>query len=401
METIDQIINRLQNGASSCQQKHIDELPTPCFVINLKNLKNNAQGMINRAKDLQVELRPHIKTHKSIEAALYQLYGNDLSNLTVEKFHNTAKITVSTLGESDFFATHGFQDILYAVPIIKHKLQHALELTRKIRKFSVLVDSLSAAKVVIEFAKQHSTVLHVFLDIDTGYNRTGINPKELASFEIAKLLASDPSVKFEGIYTHAGNSYHSHNKDEASHVSTTERDVIVEFANILKAHNITCPTVAVGSTPTCSNPAANLQGVTEIHPGNYIFYDLFQSSIGSCSLHDNAGFVISRVLSQYADPKRLLIDAGALALSKDTGPSSSNSIEWGKVQDHDELHITRISQEVGIVEGEFDSAKFPEGTLLKIIPNHSCLTAACYEKHYVVDDAGNVLDVWKTCPRLW
>jgi D-serine deaminase-like pyridoxal phosphate-dependent protein len=132
-----------------------------------------------------------------------------------------------------------------------------------------------------------------------------------------------------------------------------------------------------------------------------------QASIGSCSLENNASFVLARVISKYANPKRLMLDAGALALSKDQGATHMRPAgapqTWGQIQGHPEMHLTRITQELGVVEGDFDfEGSLSVNSFVKIMPNHSCLAAACYPKFYVVDsDCETVIDEWKTCPRDW
>lgn len=171
----------------------------------------------------------------------------------------------------------------------------------------------------------------------------------------------------------------------------------------LKTIGIVCPSVGVGATPSISN-VANLQGCTEIHPGNYIFYDRFQATIGSCSLDDVACSVVATVISQYPDRGRLLIDAGALALSKDIGATSGK--DWGLVRGSKNKHlkIISLSQETGIIESDgskpINFEEYAVGTKLLIIPNHSCLTNACFSYQYIYRN-GKIDTTWKTCNRDW
>jgi len=133
------------------------------------------------------------------------------------------------------------------------------------------------------------------------------------------------------------------------------------------------------------------------------FFDTFQSTIGSCSLQDCSNVILTRVISKYKGSKpRLLIDAGAFALSKDPGPIHINNYKaFGLVEGHPELKLTSISQEVGVIvatEGVLDVDQYDIGMLLRIIPNHSCLSTYCFEKVFVVDGE-YIIDEWKTCPR--
>lgn len=193
----------------------------------------------------------------------------------------------------------------------------------------------------------------------------------------------------------------------------------------LRKLGIHCPTVGIGATPSMSN-AQNLEGVTEIHPGNYIFYDRFQATIGSCSFDDIAcsgkqkGFspekaeiiqksVVTTVIAHYPDRNRMLIDAGALALSKDTGTTGPGDWALFRGAENKNLKLVSISQECGVIESRdpkpIDFSKYPIGryffshpigispfemvfvsSKLLIIPHHSCLTAACFPECVILRD---------------
>jgi len=142
-----------------------------------------------------------------------------------------------------------------------------------------------------------------------------------------------------------------------------------------------------------------------MHPGNYILYDSHQVSIGACALADCGSTVLTRVLSKYAEPyPKMLIDAGAFALSKDKGPTHLPGYNtYGLIVGHPNLVVSAISQEIGTISAKeghsLNLNDFQIGSQLTIIPNHSCMTSYCYEYFFVVDSNNNVLDKWKTCPR--
>lgn len=115
---------------------------TPALIIDLSCLQRNAKKMIEKANSKNVTLRPHIKTHKTIEGAFYQIYGDDKKELRNSRLSSVScKITVSTLGEAEFYANAGFQDILYAVPMPINKLQRAFQLSKKIKHFHIMFDN--------------------------------------------------------------------------------------------------------------------------------------------------------------------------------------------------------------------------------------------------------------------
>jgi D-serine deaminase-like pyridoxal phosphate-dependent protein len=202
-------------------------------------------------------------------------------------------------------------------------------------------------------------------------------------------------MEFKGILTHAGHSYHSRNPAEIAGVARQERDVMAQFADRLRENGIACETVSVGSTPTAMH-APDWQGVDEIRPGNYVFFDKFQADIGSCRPEEIAATVLTTVVAHYPDHNQMLIDAGALALSKDLGADHlANEIVFGAVLNRPYLRIFSISQEHGLITGNDPIAfkKFPVGSLLQIIPNHSCLTAALFPEYHVVEN-DQIVDKW-------
>eukprot|EP01130_Rhizamoeba_saxonica_P008701 TRINITY_DN3513_c0_g1_i1.p1 TRINITY_DN3513_c0_g1~~TRINITY_DN3513_c0_g1_i1.p1 ORF type:complete len:255 (+),score=57.06 TRINITY_DN3513_c0_g1_i1:590-1354(+) len=245
----------------------------------------------------------------------------------------------------------------------------------------------------------------VYVDIDPNEHRTGLDPEDSEGIEIVKRIISSQHLEFYGLYVHGGHSYESHNPQEIKKCSIEESEMVLSFKTYLENQNISVGTVAIGSTPTASHPATELmQQITEFHPGNYIFYDTHQANIGSCSFKECSNVIITRVISRYkGSHKRLLIDAGALALSKDLGASHTGYKQYGVIVGHPELKISSISQEVGIVVAadgeELVIDQYPIGTMLKIIPNHSCMSNYCFDHVYVADDEDNVIDEWVTCPR--
>jgi D-serine deaminase-like pyridoxal phosphate-dependent protein len=177
---------------------------------------------------------------------------------------------------------------------------------------------------------------------------------------------------------------------------------MVKFAERLTRAGAAPPEVSVGSTPTLS-VGESLEGVTEARPGNYVFYDRFQAAIGSCEPGNAAFSVLASVLSHYPDRNELLIDAGGLALSRDEGPTHLDpDCGFGEVFSADgtdrlgNLRIYSLSQEHGKVRGldPIDYGTLPIGAKLRIVPNHSCLSAALFERYQVFRGAEPVAE-WR------
>jgi D-serine deaminase-like pyridoxal phosphate-dependent protein len=389
-----------------CSEIQNFELPTPSFVVHYEKAANNCLRMLDLCKRFNVQLRPHIKTHKTLEGAILQLTGNENG---VAKEDD--KIVVSTLEEARFFSRLYLEkkivgNIVYAIPLPPNKFEEAFKLTKSVPKFGILLDNLEVVKKLEEFSKKKNIqqkFWHVFVKIDCGYHRAGIDPESEQTVQLVKAICGSATINFEGIYSHSGHSYNVKSSEEAAKVAEEERRVMISFVEKLRKLGIHCPTVGIGATPSMSN-AQNLEGVTEIHPGNYIFYDRFQATIGSCSFDDIACSVVTTVIAHYPDRNRMLIDAGALALSKDTGTTGPGDWALFRGAENKNLKLVSISQECGVIESRdpkpIDFSKYPIGSKLLIIPHHSCLTAACFPECVILRD-GKVIGTWKTCPRGW
>jgi len=173
-----------------------------------------------------------------------------------------------------------------------------------------------------------------------------------------------------------------------------------EFAGRLRADGVEVPTVSVGSTPTITQ-VDHLDGVDEARPGNYIFFDAFQATLGSCSFADCALTVLAAVVHRDRARRKVVLDAGAVALSKDRGPVEFDpACGFGRVLDLGGedlgLRVAAVSQEHGAVEVA-DERLFDElrvGARVRVLANHSCLAAAQHA-HYHVLEGERLVDRWE------
>lgn len=369
-----------------------NELETPAAVVDLDRVESNTRLMAERMTSLGADLRPHVKTHKCLEAARLQVRGH------------SGGITVSTLAEARFFADGGFRDITYAVPMAPARLEEAAGIARRIDALNLLVDHPQTLAAIEDFARSREKTppFRVFLKVDCGYHRAGVDPVRDESLAFAIALATSEAVDFRGILTHAGHSYHCAKPEEVERVAEQERSVLAGFADKLRAAGASPPVVSVGSTPTMVH-TTSLEGVDEARPGNYVFFDRFQASIGSCSLDDVAFSVLVTVLGHYPDRNELLVDAGALAFSKDEGPTHLDAdCGFGAVSSGDgrtsmpELQVYSLSQEHGKIRSDepIDYDALAIGTKLRIVPNHSCLSSALFDRYAVVRGE-TVVDEWR------
>ena len=365
-----------------------EQLKTPALILDLNKVKNNACRMTERVKNFGADLRPHIKTHKCIEVARIQTQGH------------SGAVTVSTLAEGRAFANEGFTKITYAIPIEPGKFPAAIELSRTCEELSLITDDLETSSILNDAARHAGVKLNVFLKVDCGYHRCGVEPTNPSALEIVRRLSGSSNLIFGGILTHAGHSYHCHTMEDVLKLARHERDLMAQFAGELRSTVGEVPIVSIGSTPTITS-VDHLEGIDEVRPGNYIFFDAFQATLGSCSFDDCALTVLASVTHRDTTRRKVIVDAGAIALSKDRGAVDLDAAcGYGRILDLTGrdlgLTIDSVSQEHGVfhVGDAINLEQFKVGTRVRVLANHSCLTAAQHPYYSVIED-GKVVDQWK------
>jgi D-serine deaminase-like pyridoxal phosphate-dependent protein len=372
----------------------LDDLPTPALILDLDRVERNCERMIRRAAELGVQLRPHMKTAKSVDVARLATRGRSLG------------ITVSTLAELEYFAQAGFKDITYAVGIAGHKVPAMAALQRRYGvRISLLADSLPAVADVARHAEALGEKFAVFIEIDCGGGRGGVLADGADLLAIGHAVQASAWLSLAGVLTHAGQSYDATSVEAIRAIAEDERAAVTLAATRLRAAGIDVPAVSVGSTPTAMH-AASLTGVTEMRPGVYTLLDLAQVALGSCTIDDIAVSVLATVIGHNPRSERILIDAGALALSKDlSGNNDGATVGYGLVcpvsggQPVDQLYVAGVHQEHGFIAGpppyEELAAQHPVGSRVRLLPNHACLTAAPYDRYHLVRGRDTcVVGVW-------
>jgi D-serine deaminase-like pyridoxal phosphate-dependent protein len=369
----------------------LSSLRTPCALVDRDRTARNTSRMRERLAARGVALRPHIKTHKCVEVARLQVQGW------------FGGVTASTLTEAIWFAERGFGDVTLAVPLAPVHAADAVAAGARMQRLGLLVDSDGAIDAVEAAASDAGRIVPVLLKVDCGYGRAGIAPDGDDGPRLARRMAASPHLDFEGVLAHAGHSYDCTSVEQIIAVAESERAVTARFADRLRADGIEVRTVSAGSTPTAVH-GRDWTGITELRPGNYAFFDGFQAGLGSCTMDDCAMTVLTSVIGLHPSRQQVLVDAGALGLSKDPGPRHVDpECGYGVVLDlHREplpLRVVALSQEHGQLRA-LDPSVFDQlqiGSRLQIVPNHSCLAAALYEE-YVIVSKGEIVGRWKRAP---
>ncbi|MBY0336796.1 MAG: alanine racemase [Acetobacteraceae bacterium] len=349
----------------------LDDLPTPCLVLDLGVLKRNL-ALMDRAmaRHPGVVFRPHLKTAKS--RAVAELAAP-----------NHGPITVSTLAEARHFAEGGWHDQIYAVGITPQKLDLVAAIGPGVK---VITDDPDVASAIAA----HPAPIQTLIEVDVGEHRGGLSPDDPALLAVARNLGS----KLAGVFTHAGHSYAGRSPAQMAAIAESERAGAVRAAEALRAAGHRVDIVSLGSSPTALH-AEHLTGITEVRAGVYMFGDLFQAQLGTHPENDIAVTVLASVIGRRAGS--VLLDAGAIALSKDRSTQAARDLGFGVMWDLDgkpgfgEAIVTRAYQEHGVVE---TAAPLKVGDKVRVAPNHTCLTAAAHERYHVVDGSREVIATW-------
>ncbi len=375
-------------------QDGLDGLQTPCLLLDEGKLSANLAGMRAQVERHGVTFRPHLKTAKSIDVARMAMTGPD------------GPATVSTLKEAEYFAERGVRDLTYAVGIAPHKLDRVGAIrSRWGADLAVVLDSLAQAEAVARWSRATGDRLPVFIEVDPDGHRSGVKPGDADLLRgIGATLAEGAELR--GVLLHAGESYGLSDPEALAEAAEGERRAAVQAAETLRAAGLTCPVVSVGSTPTARH-ARHLDGVTEVRAGVYMFGDLVQAGIGSCAVDDIAVSVLASVIGHRPDKGWIITDAGWMAMSRDRGTAAQAVDQgYGIVCDRagrpfEDLIVAQANQEHGVLALRKGSGAerpdLPVGTLVRILPNHACATAAQYDRYHVLDGEGRRYAEW---PRI-
>ncbi|WP_152967444.1 alanine racemase [Pannonibacter phragmitetus] len=372
---------------TSPHPQSIHGLVTPSLLLDRSKLDRNITRLADHARQLGVVLRPHMKTAKSIDVAR-RVFPD-----------GPGPITVSTIAEAEYFASHGYRDMTYAVGLSPASALRAMELcARTGAELKLLLDTVEQADALAAVRGASGVVPSVLIELDVDDHRGGLKPDDPKLIEVAGRVVA-AGAKLLGVLAHAGESYGLNTPEALIAAAESERVATVRAAGILRAHGHACPVVSLGSTPT-AHFARNLEGVTELRAGVYMFFDLVQHGVGVCSKDDIAISVLASVIGVKPEKGWILVDAGWMALSRDRGTASQRVDQgYGVVCDEagrviEDVIVSQASQEHGILSIRPGSGKtmpdLPVGTRVRILPNHACAMAAQHGFYSVVDgeDAG-------------
>ena len=176
--------------------------PTPALLLDLSVLERNCAAMRARAREHGVRLRPHLKTAKSAPVAAIATRGQ------------FGGLTVSTVAEAAYFASHGYRDLTYAVGIAPGKIPVLAAIFRETGAVITLIsDDAGLVRAAEAGASQNAVTFPLLIELDTGGGRGGVSPDGPDLLPLARTVADSRSLRLAGVLTHAGHSYHANSVD--------------------------------------------------------------------------------------------------------------------------------------------------------------------------------------------
>ncbi len=354
----------------------LTDLPTPCVLVEQSRVARNVDRMQAAADRRGLRLRPHAKTHKSVELARMQIGRGAVG------------ICCAKLGEAEVFADAGIEDIRLPYPLNPVNAPRVLALLDRVR-LSFIVDHPAVARGWSEAMARAGREVDVLVKVDVGFHRCGIDPAAAGAEDFVTAVAQLPGLRFRGLLSHAGQGYGATSSADAERIAVDEARTMTGLAARLRARGLTVEEISVGATPTVRF-SVDQPGLTELRPGNYIYFDRTQVALGAASWDDCALTVLARVVARPA-PDRLVFDSGSKTLTNDQARGSGNTAGYGAVcralddtTPDGGLLIDRLSEEHATVR-VLGSTTLEPGDLVRVVPNHSCVVSNLVDAVWRVD----------------
>jgi len=349
----------------------------PTLILNTVQAKKNIQKMKTICEIHEMDFRPHFKTHQSPQIAEW-IWQEGID-----------KCTCSSLDMANEFAAHGWKDICVAIPLNVREMQKANLMASQI-KLSLCVDHLETLTLLAQ--ETYSNII-VFIEIDTGYGRSGVyyQNRDLI-IRLLKKIDDTTNLEFAGFLSHTGNSYQSLNakkgrsifEEARKNMEELKKDYLERYPELI---------LSMGDTPS-STFADKFDGIDEWRPGNFIFYDFMQYALGACTEEEIALWVKCPVIGIYPDRKEIAIYGGGVHLSKDSIQYQEKNIYGWAHYENESIEkgfpIISLSQEHGIIKVSDEFIKRVKiGDVLDVIPIHSCMTADL-NAYYLTEDGRQI-----------
>jgi D-serine deaminase-like pyridoxal phosphate-dependent protein len=363
----------------------LSDLPTPQVLVDHHRLANNIARVQQLASAAGMRLRPHAKTHKSPTVARMQVDRGAVG------------ICCAKIGEAEVFADAGIRDIRLPYPVNPSNASRLMTVMDR-ATVSIIVDHLDVARGWSDTMIAAGRTLDVLVKVDVGFHRCGIDP---AADPVAfvQAIAAMRGLRLRGLLSHAGHGYHAASEEELCAIAQREAETLLSLREMAARSGIPLDEVSVGATPTLRY-SARQRGITELRPGNYVYFDRTQVALGAASVDDCALTVLATVVAQH--PGRIILDSGSKTLTNDTARGITKAAGYGAVLTADggvdeALTIERLSEEHATVRVDGNTRLKP-GDRVRVLPNHACTVSNLVDVVRLVD-GDTVIDTLPVAAR--
>jgi D-serine deaminase-like pyridoxal phosphate-dependent protein len=372
----------------------LTDLRTPTVLIEQSRVERNVERMQESASVRGLRLRPHAKTHKSPALARLQIARGAVG------------ICCAKLGEAEVFALAGIDDIRIPYPLHPVNADRVVALLDRSR-LSFIVDHAEVARGWSDAMARAQREVDVLVKVDVGFHRCGIDPEAPGAAKFVAAVAALPGLRFRGLLSHAGHAYGALSGEEVAAIAAAEARLMTSFADRVRTLGVPVEEISVGATPT-ARFSAEQAGITELRPGNYIYYDRMQVALGAATWDDCALTVLARVVTTHP-PDRIILDCGSKTLSTDQARGPGNPAGHGVVLSaldeaapNESLLIERLSEEHATVRVQAGPGRAAQartalqpGDLVRVIPNHACVVSNLVDQVWLVagDEVLDRIDV--------
>lgn len=371
--------------------KDILTIDTPRVVVDYDVMLANIQMVHGYARRYRIDIKPHVKAHKCLDIAKIQME------------EGAAGLTASKVDEAAVFFNGTCKSFTIAYPLVEfNKIQRILSSTRQFDlDMSLMVDSEEGYHAIATMCERLNVKVKIFLKIDVGLKRCGLSPDDPKIHQLSKKISEHNLLEFSGLISHAGHVYRSKDIQEVINIAQNELKILFRIRKLLLDYNIEIRKISIGATPSLL-AGIDLQGISEIRPGNYVFMDRLNWKIGLIAPEQIALTVIATIVSK--NKSHFIIDSGSKVLSSDTGVHGSKILDgYGLaypaekfLEEEYKMKIIALSEEHGfIARSNFD---LPICSKIRIIPNHACPVVNLTDS-LVVHRKNIINNVWKVHAR--
>ena len=358
-----------------------EDLPTPCMVVDQEIFDKNLQTMADHCRKSGIQLRGHVKVHKSPQIAKRQVALGSIG------------VTCATIAECELMAGAGIRGVLLTrQPTSKNNIMRTIALAKRESTFGTVVDDPIVADWLQDAAAAANLKLRVVVDVYAGLKRHGMQAGEPA-LELGKKVAGSKNLKLIGFMGYSGGASHTKGWEERKKKSYEDTAGLLETAAMARKAGLPVEIVTGGSTGTYNIDSGNKNGLTELQAGSFVFMDTIYRQVGGKSDpsvytdFNNSLTVMTTVISKR-HPRQCTIDAGNKALLKPTD----------EVKGRPEVKVENQGAEYGILVWQDTDKEFKLGDRVELYPSNLDMSTNVYDRYYVARGE-QIVDVWPIMGR--